>query len=52
MLDLFQPQCTSPALFGTDVQGTSGQDERRRASRLIDGHSNSFVVTAVSEDAT
>uniref|UniRef100_A0A1I8EEI1 Uncharacterized protein n=1 Tax=Wuchereria bancrofti TaxID=6293 RepID=A0A1I8EEI1_WUCBA len=46
------PQCTSPALFGSDVPGTSGQDDRRRASRLVDGRSNSLVVAAISEDAT
>ncbi|KAL4003815.1 BTB/POZ domain-containing adapter for CUL3-mediated RhoA degradation protein 2 domain protein [Acanthocheilonema viteae] len=44
------PQCTSPALFGGDVPGTNIQDERRRASRLVDGRSNSLVVTAISDD--
>ncbi|KAM3722776.1 BTB/POZ domain-containing adapter for CUL3-mediated RhoA degradation protein [Dirofilaria immitis] len=46
------PQCTSPALFACDVPGTSMQDERRRASRLVDGRSNSLVVTTVNEDTT
>ncbi|OZC08437.1 BTB/POZ domain-containing adapter [Onchocerca flexuosa] len=46
------PQCTSPALFAGDVPGTSGQDDRRRISRLVDGRSNSLVVTTVSDDTT
>uniref|UniRef100_A0A915PSA4 BTB domain-containing protein n=1 Tax=Setaria digitata TaxID=48799 RepID=A0A915PSA4_9BILA len=46
------PQCTSPALFSDVLPGTSGQDDRRRVSRMVDGRSNSLIVTTVTEDST
>ncbi|VDM98463.1 unnamed protein product [Thelazia callipaeda] len=45
------PQRTSPASFGSEVTpGTSGQDERCRFSKLMDGRSISLTAGGVNED--